>query len=258
MKKLSMSTLLCPALMVFLPATVFPQNADNGEVWEPVPVLVSGVMDGTIPSDAIVLFDGFNLDAWHNAETEQAAQWDIADGAVTVNRGAGTIKTRQAFADIQLHVEWRATDVIQGNGQGRGNSGIFLQSLYEVQVLDSWDNATYVNGQAGSVYKQHAPLVNASRKPGEWQTYDIVFTAPHFDSNGVLISPAYVTLLHNGVLVLNHVEILGATFTPTPEYAASCAPYAQTRVQDCSGKMPISLQDHGQVVSYRNIWLREI
>lgn len=237
----------------------FSQANDNGEIYEPVPALVTGVINGAPPSDAIVLFDGSNLDAWNRTADDEPARWLIEDGAITVQRGVGTIKTRQAFGDIQLHVEFRHSDVIQGSGQDRGNSGVFLHSLYEVQVLDSWENATYVNGQAGSIYKQQAPLVNASRPPGQWQSYDIIFTAPVFSASGNLQTPAFVTVLQNGVLILNHFEILGATFTPSPEYAAHCGPYSQEqRMQDCSGKMPITLQDHGQIVSFRNIWVREL
>ena len=145
-----------------------------------------------------------------------------------------------------------------GEGQSRGNSGIFLNSIFELQVLDSWENPTYVNGQAGSVYLQHAPLVNVSKPPGEWQSYDIVFRAPVYGVSGELESPAHLTVFQNGVLVLNNVEILGATYTEEPEYSTRCTPYGQTREQDCSGRMPLTLQDHGQVVSFRNIWLREL
>lgn len=230
----------------------------RGEQFQPVPPLVTGSVNGSAPSDAIVLFDGSNLDAWNRTADDEPARWKIEDGAITVVRGVGTIKTKQAFGDIQLHVEFRPTDVIQGSGQGRGNSGIFLHSLFEVQVLDSWENDTYVNGQLGSIYKQKAPLVNPAKPSGEWQAYDMVFKAPVF-SNGQLQSPAYVTVLLNGVLVLNHVEIKGATFTEQPEYSARCGPYSQEeRIQDCSGKMPITLQDHGQTVSFRNIWVREL
>lgn len=255
-----MNKLLRIGSLMILASPLLAQPNNNGEIWEPVPGLVTGVENGSVPSDAIVLFDGSNMDAWVNAISGDAAQWDVTDGVMTVKTGAGTIKTRQAFGSIQLHVEWRATDVIRGESQGRGNSGIFLQSLFEVQILDSWDNPTYVNGQAGSVYKQTAPLVNASREPGEWQSYDIVYTAPTYSAQGELQSPAYVTALHNGVLILNNVEILGATFTPTPEYGVRCKPYPYPQLEetDCSGKMPLTLQDHGQIVSYRNIWVREL
>ncbi len=237
--------------------------ADNREVWEPVPPLVNTSMvntdlAGAAPANAIILFDGNDLDVWHTAEDEMAANWEISEGVATVRRGMGTIKTKSAFGDIQLHVEWRASAIIEGSSQSRGNSGIFLQSQYEVQILDSWDNPTYINGQAGAVYLQHPPLVNAAREPGQWQSYDIIFKAPRFGDNSELISPALVTVLHNGVLVQNHAEIQGATYTPTPVYSAHCTPYGQSREQDCSDKMPITLQDHGQVVSFRNIWVREL
>lgn len=245
--------------MLISSSQVLAQANDRGEVYAPVPALVRGVVNGAPPSDAIILFDGTHLDAWNRTADDTAARWLIEDGAITVQRGAGTIKTKQSFGDIQLHIEWRPSDIIQGRGQGRGNSGVFLHSLYEVQVLDSWENETYVNGQAGSIYKQQAPLVNASKPPGQWQSFDIIFKAPVFNETGVLAAPAYVTVLQNGVLVLNHFEILGATFTETPEYTSRCGPYSQEeRIQDCSGKMPITLQDHAQSVSFRNIWVREL
>ncbi|PCJ22021.1 MAG: hypothetical protein COA96_14920 [SAR86 cluster bacterium] len=253
-----MRKLIIALLSIGVSSQLVAQANDRGEIYQPVPAKVTGVGHGIAPSDAIVLFDGSDLDAWQIADSEEAAAWDIEDGVVTVKKGAGTIKTRQRFGDIQLHVEWRPTDNVQGDGQGRGNSGIFLHSLYEVQILDSWNNPTYINGQAGSIYKQHIPLVNVSKPPGEWQSYDIIFKAPVYAVTGVLESPAYVTLMQNGVLVLNHAEILGATFTLEPEYTIRCEPYSQSREQDCSGKMPISLQDHGQIVSYRNIWVREL
>lgn len=224
----------------------------------PEPTKIEGATMGGAPSDAIVLFDGSNLSAWVTATTEEEVQWKIEDDVATVTPGSRTIKTKQAFSDYQLHLEWAPTDVIQGSGQSRGNSGVFLHSLFEVQILDSWDNPTYVNGQAGSVYLQYPPLVNAAKQPGQWQSYDIIFTAPVFDERGNLSTPAYLTVLHNGVLVQNHVELRGATHTPMPEYMATCVPYGQDREQDCTGRMPITLQDHGQVVSYRNIWLREL
>ncbi len=248
------SLLMCFLLL----ASASSAQTVNREQHEPVPEKISGVNNGSVPSDAIVLFDGSNMDAWITAETEEPARWEISGDAMTVRRGMQTIKTRQSFGDIQLHLEWRPTDVIEGEGQSRGNSGVFLHSIFEVQVLDSWQNPTYVNGQAGSVYLQYPPLVNAAREPGEWQSYDIIFEAPEYDNRGNLTAPAYLTVLHNGVLVQNHVELQGATYTPTPEYGARCVPYSQQREQDCSGKMPITLQDHGQVVSYRNIWVREL
>ena len=159
----------------------------------------------------------------------------------------GDIQTRQGFGDVQLHVEWRTPVVVEGEGQGRGNSGVFLQGLYEVQVLDSYNNRTYSNGQAASLYKQHSPLVNASRGPGVWQTYDIVFKAPRFAGDGSVLSPAYVTVFHNGVLVQNHVELKGPTiYRGYPEYEAH------------ADRLPISLQDHSNPVSYRNVWVREL
>lgn len=227
--------------------------------WEPEPALVSAP-GAAPPSDAIVLFDGANLDQWMRMEDGEPARWEIADGAATVTPGTGTIRSRQSFGSLQLHLEWRPTDVIDGTGQSRGNSGVFLHSQFEVQILDSWENASYVNGQAGSVYLQHPPLVNASRPPGEWQSYDIIFTAPVFEG-GELVAPAYLTVFQNGVLVQNQVELQGATHTPEPEYAAQCIPYnlkGEANRRDCTGNMPLVLQDHGQVVSFRNIWLREL
>lgn len=251
-----MKRVLIPLLVLFTASTL--AQTDARFVYEPVPEKVSAPRSGAAPSDAIVLFDGSSMDEWITAETEEPAHWEIANGAMTVRPGMRTIKTRRAFGDIQLHLEFSPTDVIEGEGQSRGNSGVFLHSLYEVQILDSWNNPTYVNGQAGAIYLQSPPLVNVAREPGEWQSYDIIFEAPVYDSRGDLIKPAYVTVLHNGVLVQNHVELQGATYTPMPEYSVRCVPYAQQREQDCSGRMPITLQDHGQVVSYRNIWVREL
>lgn len=232
-------------------------DAQDRAIWEPEPELVDAPADGAPPSDAIVLFDGANLDQWMRIEDDGPARWQIADGAATVTPGSGSIRTRQSFGSMQLHLEWRVADVISGGGQSRGNSGVFLHGIFEVQILDSWGNPTYVNGQAGAIYLQSPPLVNAARRPGEWQSYDIVFTAPVFEQ-GELVAPAYVTVFHNGVLVQNNARLAGATFTAEPVYAARCAPYPSERMQDCTGKMPLSLQDHGQVVSFRNIWLREL
>jgi len=253
-----MRKLVSPITLIGLTMSLLAQFATAAEVYSPVPEKINSVMNSAAPSDAIVLFDGSNLDAWQSASGEDDAAWIIEKGVVTVNNGTGSIKTRQAFADIQLHIEWSPTATIKGEGQSRGNSGIFLNSIFEVQVLDSWENPTYVNGQAGSVYLQHAPLVNVSKPPGEWQSYDIIFKASVYAASGELESPAYVTVFHNGVLVLNNVEILGATYTEEPEYSTRCTPYGQTREQDCSGPMPLTLQDHGQVVSFRNIWVREL
>ncbi len=166
---------------------------------------------------------------------------------MTVVPGAGNIRTRRRFGDLQLHIEWRTPAEVSGEGQDRGNSGIYLMERYELQVLDSYDNRTYSNGQAGAIYKQHIPMVNASREPGEWQSYDVVFTAPRFGADGALLSPTHMTVFHNGVLILNHVELRGPTkFIGEPEYEAH------------ADRVPLLLQDHGNPVSYRNVWVREI
>lgn len=213
------------------------------EVQGPEPRLVEAP-EGRPPSDAVVLFDGGDLDAWESVNGGPA-EWHVEDGAMRVARGTGDIRTTESFCDVQLHVEWRSPPNDEGHdGQDRGNSGIFLQSRYEVQVLDSHDNPTYANGQAGSIYKQHLPLVNASRPPEEWQSYDIIFQAPVFADDGALRRPAHVTVLHNGVVVQNHAQIQGATeWIGYPSYEA----------HDCA---PIQLQDHDADVSFRNIWVR--
>ena len=201
--------------------------------------------EGDAPADAIVLFDGSDLKHWESVRGGDAV-WSVSDNAVTVVAGAGDIRTRSSFGDVQLHIEWRTPSVVVGEGQGRGNSGVFLMERYEVQVLDSHDNATYANGQAASIYKQHVPLVNASRGPGKWQTYDIVFAAPRFGANGRVTLPATITVLHNGVLVHNHATIAGPTvFIGAPNYTEH-------------GDAPVVLQDHGNPVSYRNIWIRKL
>ena len=196
-----MKKLLLILGLVLSSSLIFGQTAILGDPMKPVPEKVRGVVDGNPPSDAIVLFDGTNMDAWEHVRSGEASQWHIEDGIVTVNNGTGTLVSKQSFSDIQMHIEWRPNGEILGQGQSRGNSGIFMQSLFEIQMLDSWENPTYVNGQAGSVYHQYPPLVNASNPPGEWQTYDIIFKAPIYDRDGNLESPAYITLLHNGVLV---------------------------------------------------------
>lgn len=222
------------------------QKSTVTELWEPVPEKIEAPADGA-PSDATVLFAGDSLDAWEGEEGGPA-EWHVEDGAMRVNRGSGGIRTRQDFCDVQLHIEWRAPAETEGyEGQDRGNSGVFLQEFYEVQVLDSYDNPTYANGQAASVYKQHIPLVNASRPPGEWQEYDIVYTAPDFSDEGALTEPARITVLHNGVVVQNDAEIQGKTvWIGAPSY------------DEAHGCRPIYLQDHDADVSYRNIWVRPL
>ena len=226
------------------------------EVWEPVPKVVApGLAEGAPPSDAIVLFDGKNLDEWVNTRDKSLPRWSVAHGELTVNKEAGNIETRRSFKNYQLHIEWKIPENITGSGQARGNSGVFLASTgpgdagYELQILDSYQNSTYVNGQAGSIYKQGIPLVNPSRKPGEWQTYDVIWKAPLFKAEGSLKSPAYVTVFFNGVLVQNHFELKGETlYIGKPFY----------KEYDSA---PIKLQAHGDPsapISFRNIWVREI
>ncbi len=216
------------------------------EVWQPVPRVVIPGTGTTPPSDAIVLFDGKDLSGWEGIEGGPA-KWTVAGGVVTVAKGSKDIRTRRTFGDCQLHLEWRTPTSIRGEGQDRGNSGVFFQGRYEVQVLDSYKNATYSNGQAASIYKQHIPLVNASRKPGEWQTYDIFFRAPRFAEDGTVLVPGFITVLHNGVLVQDHVEIKGNTVYRGP------SAYAKH-----NEKEPLVLQNHDAPVSYRNIWIREL
>lgn len=225
---------------------------ESSEQWSPVPRLVtpgspSTTVSGfTAPEDAIVLFDGSNLDQWVSASGGGAAPWIVADGAMTVAPRKGDIQTKQTFGDYQLHIEWRTPAEVKGDGQGRGNSGIFMQGIYELQVLDSYNNRTYSNGQAGSIYKQTMPLVNAAKGPGEWQTYDVVYTAPHFNKDGHMLIPPYITVIHNGVLVQNHTQIQGTT------------PYVGQPGIQPHGRGPIKLQDHGNPTSFRNIWIREL
>ncbi|MGH9321620.1 MAG: 3-keto-disaccharide hydrolase [Vicinamibacteria bacterium] len=215
------------------------------EFWTPVPPVVDPGAAGRPPSDAVVLFDGRDLSEWRGAKGEPG--WKIEEGAMTVVARAGNLSTRRSFGDVQLHVEWRTPGVVEGEGQGRGNSGVFLMERYEVQVLDSYQNSTYVNGQAGAIYKQHAPTVNASRPPGEWQSYDIIFIAPRFGAGGRLERPATFTVFHNGVLIQNHVEVKGTTTN-----------VGEAKYEAHPGKAPLRLQDHTNPVSYRNIWIREL
>jgi hypothetical protein len=200
------------------------------------------------PSDAVVLFGGRTLDTWRSADdASKPARWRVEDGYMEVVAGTGGIATARGFGDVQLHIEWMAPLPASGEGQNRGNSGVFLMERYEVQILDSYRNTTYPDGQAGAIYGQYPPLVNASRPPGEWQTYDIVFLRPRFDARGRLTAPARITVFHNGVLVQNGVTLTGPTgHRERPPYAAH------------ADELPITLQDHGQPVRYRNIWARRI
>jgi len=201
---------------------------------------------GKPPADAIVLFDGRDLSNWR-AMDGGPAKWVIKDGVMESVKGSGFVRTLQAFGDCQLHVEWATPTKVEGKSQGRGNSGVFLMNTYEIQVLDSFNNQTYPDGQASAVYGQYPPQVNASRGPGEWQTYDILFHRPHFDEEGKVTEPAHVTVLHNGVLTQDNVEILGpTTWMNRPPYRAH------------DDKMPLALQDHGNPVRFRNIWVREL
>jgi len=209
-------------------------------------IVTPGRANADPPSDAIVLFDGKNLSQWHAADGS-AAKWNVRDGYVEVAPGTGEIITNQQFGDVQLHIEWATPSAVKGEGQERGNSGVFLMGKYEVQVLDSYENVTYYHGQAGAVYKQYAPLVNASRKPGEWQAYDIIFHAPRFDDQGKVTDRARVTVLHNGVLIQNNVEIYGITYNDRPALYIAHPPQESLR-----------LQDHGNPIRYRNIWVRRL
>jgi alpha-3'-ketoglucosidase len=229
---------------------------EETEVWKPVPPVVTpGPTDLDPPSDAIILFDGHDESQWISADDHTPAEWDVHDGVLTVNKKTGNIETKQKFGNYQLHLEWREPPGITGSGQARGNSGLFLASTgpgddgYEIQILDSYNNSTYVNGQAAAIYKQYPPLVNAMRPPGEWNVYDVIWTAPTFKPDGSLNTPAYVTAFQNGVLVQDHVALLGPTlYIGKPEYKAH-------------GKEPIKLQAHGDPsapISFRNIWVREL
>ncbi len=208
---------------------------------------------GGAPSDATVLFDGTSLEAWKGAKGDAA--WKLIDGAaLEVVRGAGAIQTREHFGDCQLHLEWRTPAPGRGKGQGRSNSGVFFCGRYEVQVLDSYENQTYPDGQAAAMYGQWPPRVNASREPGAWQSYDIVFEAPRYDAKGANLSPAFVTVFHNGVCVHHRQAFDG------PTAHRSAARYGKPPRVDASGQEvgPLSLQDHGDPVAFRNIWVRPL
>lgn len=240
-----LAVLLLPACLHAQPIGDWPQHSKNRP--KP-PVVMPGV--GTVgakpPSDAIVLFDGRNLDRWQDARGA-GARWKVANGYFEVAPGTGTIATRESFGDVQLHVEWASPNPPKGEDQDRGNSGVFLMGRYEVQVLDSYGSVTYADGQAAAIYGQYPPLVNASRPPGEWQSYDIVFSRPRFDGAGKLVKPARLTVLHNGVLVQDGVEPVGPTaHQRRPPYEAH------------ADRLPITLQDHEHPVRYRNIWVRDL
>ncbi len=210
----------------------------SGIVWPEPAVIEPGPVGGP-PSDAIVLFNGTDMAQWQNGDA-----WLVQDGYCSPRKG--DVLTKASFSDCQLHIEWATPEQVSGSGQGRGNSGVFFGNRYEVQVLDSFENKTYFDGQAGALYKTRPPLVNACRKPGEWQTYDIIYAAPRFNEHDTLVKPGYITVLHNGVLVQNHTELLGDTvFEQPPSYHAH-------------GAAPIRLQFHGNPIRFRNIWLREL
>jgi len=211
------------------------------------PVVAPGADSAQPPSDAVVLFDGSSLDSWVSAKDGQSpAAWKVENGYAEVVKGAGNIQTRVPLGDGQYHVEWRAPETVEKSSQGRGNSGVFLLSLYELQVLDGHDNPTYADGLTGGIYGQWPPLANACRKPGEWQTFDIVFTGPRFDGER-LAAPGYVTLFHNGVVVHYHRELLGPT---QHKRAPAYEPHEPER--------PLMLQDHGDPVRFRNMWYRRL
>ena len=233
------------------------ERSKRTEVWTPVPKIVTPAKNpANPPSDAVILFNGKNLDRWVSTkDTARPALWTVANNVLTVKKGTGNIETKQSFLDYQLHIEWRIPKNITGSGQARGNSGVFLaawgngENGYEIQILDSYKNDTYVNGQAGSIYKQHIPLANANLPPGEWNLYDIAWTAPRFNDDGSVKSPGMVTAFLNGVLVQNNVAIKGETrWIGAPEYKKH-------------GPLPIMLQDHGDpspAISFRNIWVRPL
>lgn len=230
------------AAIILLASAWLALRADeylSGKVW-PEPKVIEPGDAGVPPSDAVVLFDGHDLSLWDGGD-----KWLVENGAA-VPQGGG-ITSKQAFGSCQLHLEFATPEKVEGDGQGRGNSGVYLMSLYELQILDSYINKTYFDGQCGAIYKQNPPLVNACRKPGEWQTYDVIFQAPQFDAEGKLLRPACITALQNGVLIQNHFELEGATaWDQAPKYTAH------------ADKLPIHIQFHGNPVHFRNIWVREL
>jgi hypothetical protein len=256
MKRYLLLTLIGGACTLTTMAQEKAKHEDT-EFYTPVPPVVTpGVVNSNAPSDAVVLFDGKNLDQWVNVKDGAPADWKVENGILTVNKTSGNIETKKKFGNYQLHIEWKIPANITGEGQGRGNSGVFLASIgkgdagYELQIMDSYNNKTYTNGQAGSIYKQNAPLANPNRKPGEWQAYDVIWTAPTFNTDGRVKTPAKVTVLFNGVLVQNNFELKGPTlYIGQPAYTQA------------HGASPIKLQAHGdksEPISFRNIWVREL
>jgi hypothetical protein len=250
--------LVIPCLMVALASNDSFQSAAQKadlEKWaihdldRPLPPVIDpgpAGPSGPAPSDAVVLFDGKGLTQWEDGKGEPV-KWKVEGGYMEVVAKTGSIRTKKGFGDCQLHIEWATPSVVSGEGQERGNSGVFLMDIYEVQVLDSYNNRTYADGQAAAIYGQHPPLANASRKPGEWQAYDIIFHGPRFDADSQLVEPARMTVFHNGVLVQDNAELTGPTaHKARPPYKAH------------ADKLPLSLQDHGNPIRYRNIWLREL
>ncbi len=233
-------------LLILIISQIFAQKAEETEDWSREPKVVTPGKGSRPPSDAIVLYGGSTDKVKWTKPSGEPIGWKSND-VLTVMPKSGDIQTKLHFGSVQLHIEWRTPEIIDGNGQERGNSGIYLMGLYEVQVLDSYENKTYYNGQAGSIYKQYIPLVNACRPPGKWQMFDIFFTAPQFNTDGSLKTPGYMTVVHNGVLIQNHVALLGPTvYSGTPRYWKH------------ADKLPLLLQDHSCQVSYRNIWIREL
>jgi hypothetical protein len=246
--------LLIAASPAFAQAPPDPEGIPQHDLNRPQPRVVTPVAgvpaatSGLAPSDAIVLFDGKDLSAWKSQKDGSPAAWKVENGYFEVVKGKGAIETRQSFADVQLHIEWMTPTPPTGESQARGNSGVFFAgSRYEVQVLDSYENKTYPDGQAGSLYGQFPPLVNASRPPGEWQAYDIVYEAPRFDAAGAVTKRARLTVFHNGMLVQHARELIGPT-TNKVRTPYSAHPEA----------LPMSLQDHGNPIRFRNVWVREL
>ncbi len=239
MRRRIIVALLCAAGLAGASAVLAQREWKSGIVW-PEPKVIDPGPPGGPPSDAVVLFDGKDLSKWNGGDA-----WEVRDGYAVVRRRS--ITTKDQFGDCQLHLEFATPAEVRGSDQGRGNSGVFLMNRYEVQILDSYENKTYFDGQCGSIYKQSPPMVNACRKPGEWQTYDILWEVPHFREDGTVERPAYVTVLQNGVVVQNHTEVLGGTaWDRGPKY------------EKHPDKAPIQLQNHGNPVRFRNIWVREM